>query len=132
MRFISDPGIPYKVSVTAFTSAGKGEDNIHNGIIFTEELPPNRTVFGLHVNWTNPSTVKISWTPLTVHEARGFPTYRINITSEGRAIRLENTIESYLIVGGLDQTQWYSVTVQPFTRFNGEILSGEASEPGMY
>ena len=125
---LTDPGIPYQLSVTAFTSAGQGEHSIHDGIIFTEELPPNRTVSGLHVNWTNPSTVNISWTPLTVHEARGIPTYRVNITSEGITIRSELTNYSHLSVGGLDQTKLYSVSVQPLT--NGGEAPGKTSNFG--
>jgi receptor-type tyrosine-protein phosphatase zeta len=110
-----DPGIPYKISVTAFTSAGQGEENTHDPIIFTVELPPNRTVSGIRVNWTSPTTVNVSWTPLTLFQARGFPIYKVVITSEGRTVKSDNTTDSHLSAEGLDQNTLYSVSVQPLT-----------------
>ena len=122
----TDPGVPYRVSVTAYTSAGPGPENTLNEIIFTEELPPLRTVTNITIKWMNATTVNISWIPLGIHQARGFPSYRVIISSEGTPFKSTTTNDSSVVIGELNSKRLYTVTVQPTT--GGE--PGVQSEPG--
>ena len=73
------------------------------------------------MNWINDnSAVHVSWTPLTLHEARGFPLYVVTYysTSLGRVSRDTNRVtatNSSVVIGGLDPTTSYSFMVDVYT-----------------
>ena len=69
----------------------------------------------------------ITWTPLTLHEARGFPFYIIYIDEEKYA----NTTESSILVTGLDTSKSYTVQVEVRTRFLNPLEMGVFSNEGM-
>ena len=122
----TDPGVPYRVSVTAYTSVGPGPENILNEIIFTRELSPEQTVTNITIKWINTTTVNISWIPLGMHQARGFPSYRVIIISEGTLSAHRTTTDSSVLIGGLDGNSVYTFIIQPLT----EGGPGVWSEPG--
>ena len=111
----TDPGVPYRVSVTAYTSAGPGPENTLNEIIFTKELSPEQTVTNIIIEWINATTVNISWIPLGIHQARGFPSYRVIIFREGTPSTHRTTTDSSVVIGGLDGNRFYTFIVQPLT-----------------
>ena len=122
----TDPGVPYRVSVTAYTSAGPGPESTLNEIIFTKELLPNGTVTNITIEWISATTVNISWIPLGIHQARGFPSYTVIISSEGTPFKNRTTNDSSVVIGDLNSNRVYTVNVQPLT----EGGLGEWSEPG--
>ena len=73
------------------------------------------------------STLIITWTPLTLHEARGFPFYIVYIDEEKYA----NTTESSILVTGLDTSKSYTVQVEVRTRFLNPLEMGVFSNEGM-
>ena len=87
---------------------------------------PTVAVQNVVMNWINDnSAVHVSWTPLTLHEARGFPLYVVTYcpTSLGRVSRDTNrvtTTNSSVVSGGLDPTTPYSFMVDVYTG-NGTI-----------
>ena len=122
----TDPGVPYRVNVTAYTSAGPGPESTLNEIIFTKELPPEQTVTNITIKWINATTVNISWIPLGIHQARGFPSYRVTIFREGTPLKNRTTNDSRVFIGQLNNNRLYRVTVKLITG-GGE---GRQSEPG--
>ena len=74
--FSTAPGVPYEVVVVAFTSAGKGTENDYI-IFFSEELAPTKSPENVVFQQINSTALNITWTPLTLFEARGFPIYRV-------------------------------------------------------
>ena len=63
----------------------------------------------------------VSWTPLTLHLARGFPMYFVTyqISSQvgqvDRAVSTVNTTNSSVLIGDLDPTTEYTFTVDVAT-----------------
>ena len=112
--------------MTAFTSAGRGEETTYSEAIFTEELPPTETVTNITIEWTSATSVNISWAPLTLHQARGFPLYVVNITTKGRVVKNFTTNQTNVKVNELNRNTVYFVTVKPLT--GGGDLEGETSE----
>ena len=57
----------------------------------------------------------VSWTPLTLHQARGFPVYFIAYRPSGQAAGVEstviNTTDSEVVISNLDPTTEYTFTV---------------------
>ena len=60
----------------------------------------------------------ISWTPLTLHDARGFPVYfvtyqpsSVQVGRVTRAINTVNTTDAMVVIDDLDPTTEYSITV---------------------
>ena len=114
-----DPGMPYDVTVAAFTSAGKGAEN-YGYIFFTEERVPVRSPNNVEFERSGTS-VNVSWEPLSLLEARGFPVYTVTLvpfSGNGRVTRKSNdgvirktTNESHIVVGGLDSKVEYDITV---------------------
>ena len=124
------PGMPYEVTVVASTSAGKGAEN-KGYIFFTEEEAPVHTPNNVEFERSGTS-VSVSWEPLTLFEARGFPVYTVTLvpsTSADRVTRQSSngvirvvTNESNIVVGGLDPEVEYDVTVSVGTGA-GEMIT---------
>ena len=105
--------------VVAFTSAGRGVET-YGYVFFSEELTPLKLLENIKFERSGTS-VNISWDPLSLFEARGFPVYKITLlpsSSDNRVTRQSNdgvirvtTNESNVIVGGLDPKVEYDVTV---------------------
>ena len=61
----------------AFTSAGRGEEN-NSQIFFTKELSPIKAPENVKYERSG-RTITISWDPLSLMEAQGFPTYIVTL-----------------------------------------------------
>ena len=118
---ITDAGVPYQVTLVAFTSAGRGIES-YPYIFFTQELAPEK--FPENVKYERSgTTISVSWDPLSLFEARGFPVYTVTLTSfslvGGRTTRQSNdneiilvtTNETNVVIGDLDPDVEYSLTV---------------------
>ena len=98
VNVLTDPGVPYEVVIVAFTSVGKGEENDHE-IFFIEELIPTKVPENVDFKQLNSTALNITWTPLTLFEARGFPRYRavltpVDTTSRRKRQSNSNTIHT--------------------------------------
>ena len=69
---ITDPGTPYQVRVVAFTSVGMGVLGDYV-VFFSEELTPTKPPKNVQANWLNSTATNVTWTPLNLFEAQGFP-----------------------------------------------------------
>ena len=112
--FIIESGVPYQVTVAAFTNAGRGALNDHI-VFFSEELIPE--MFPANINYTrfNMTSINVTWTPLSLFEAQGFPLYQVILsepsTSGGTTSDLITTNNSFAIFSNLSIDQRYSVVV---------------------
>ena len=135
MNVITGAGIPYQVTVVAFTSAGRGvENNPHT--FFTKELIPDKSPENV-IYERNGTTIHVSWDPLSLSEARGFPIYIVTLIPSSlvgsRATRQINddgiitvtTNETDIVIDGLDPDVEYSLTVAVGTS-SGEISTGKS------
>ena len=112
------PGIPYEVVVVAFTSAGKGAENDYI-VFFSEELSPTKSPENIVSKQLNVTALNITWTPLTLFEARGFPEYRVALTTiDGDSRRKRQSVSNFIITAnsfavftGLNENIDYSVVV---------------------
>ena len=74
---ITDAGIPYQVTVVAFTSVGRGIES-YPEIFFTSELSPIRGPENVKYERFG-MTITVSWDPIPLIEVRGFPTYTVTL-----------------------------------------------------
>ena len=119
--------------VVATTTAGKGVDNYWY-TFFSEELIPLKAPENVKLERSGTS-VSVSWEPLNLFEARGFPTYTVTLepsSSDDRVTRQSNngvirvtTNESNIVVGGLDPKVEYDVTVSVQTAA-GKTITGKS------
>ena len=121
--------------VVAFTSAGRGVES-YSQTFFTEELIPNRSPENI-IYERSDTTVSVSWDPLSLIEARGFPIYTVTLIPlsllPNRAIRQANddgiisvtTNETDIVIEGLDPNVEYSLTVAVGTS-SGEITTKQS------
>ena len=64
--------------VVAFTSVGRGAENKPK-YFFSQELTPTKAPENVHYKRLSAVSVNITWTPLTLFEARGFPIYKVSL-----------------------------------------------------
>ena len=131
---ITDPGIPYQVKLVASTNVGRGVES-NPQIFFTKELIPVKPPENITVIYEKGgAAIAVSWEPVSLFEARGFPTYIVTLTSSSlvnsRTIRQSNgdrvtTNETDVIIEDLDPNVEYSLTVAVETSA-GRVISEES------
>ena len=135
MNFCSTaPGVPYEVVVVAFTSVGKGVENDYM-VFFSEELSPTKPPDNVVSMLLNSTSLNITWTPLTLFEARGFSEYRVVLTqldTNSRRKRQSDTdsiitTNSFATFTDLNENAEYSVQVEVRTGGNeSEFVEGNS------
>ena len=118
MCYNTAPGVPYQVVVLAFTSAGKGDENDFE-TFFSQELTPTKIPGDVDYSRLNLTTINITWTLLTLFEARGFPHYGVTLmpissNNQNRSqmdIIFMETNSNYVVFHNLVSTTAYSVVV---------------------
>ena len=80
------------------------------------------------VTRVNDTVIKVTWTALTLNEARGFPSYIVTIMSRHEQVSSQATKSTSVVVGGLIPHTEYSITVQALTA--GGTKEGPPSAPG--
>ena len=79
------------------------------------------------------NSLTISWEPLTLREARGFPVYYIYLNDSSGPVKREiepiaSTTESSVVIDGLDSSQTYMLAIGVAT--DGGNLIGPVSGSG--
>ena len=118
---ITDAGVPYQVTLVAFTSAGRGIES-YPYTFFTQELTPQKSPENVKYERSG-TIISVSWDSLSLYEARGFPVYTVTLTPlslvGGRVTRQSNddgiisvtTNETDVVIEDLDPNVEYSLTV---------------------
>lgn len=100
--------------VVAFTSVGMGVLGDYV-VFFSEELPPTKAPENINARWLSSTMVNITWTPLSLFEARGFPQYRAVLTASSKDKQLDNnaimTNNSFVVFNNLETNTQYAVVV---------------------
>ena len=86
------------------------------------------SVSDITVTRVNDTAVMITWTNLTLNDARGFPSYVVTIINEGQEVANHSTNSTSVMVGGLMLHTEYNITVQALTA--GGTKEGPLSAPG--
>ena len=118
------------MQVTAFSD---GEMGVQNDFLafFSKELSPLKPPDNIKIERLSPTTISITWTPLSLFEAQGFPVYRVTLMStESRSKRQPSsstliTQNSSALFTDLKSNQEYSLTVGVATNTLGIYTSSE-------
>ena len=116
--------------VTAFSD---GEMGVQNDflVFFSKELSPLKPPDNIKIERLNPTTINVTWTPLSLFEAQGFPVYRVTLLpTESRSKRQPSsrtliTQNSSALFTDLKSNQEYSLTVGVATNTLGIYTSSE-------
>ena len=103
----------------AFTNAGRGVESSSH-IFFTNELIPVKPPGNVKYERSG-TTISVSWDPLSLTEARGFPVYTVTLTPlslvGSRATRQSNddgivtTNETDVVIDDIDPNEEYYLTI---------------------
>ena len=85
-------------------------------------------VTDITVTRVNDTAVRVTWTALTLNDARGFPSYVVSVMSRLEQVSSQRTSSTSVVVGELMPHTEYSVTVQALT--SGGTKEGPLSAPG--
>ena len=86
------------------------------------------SVSNVTVTRVNDTAVMVTWMELTLNDARGFPSYVVSVTSEGKEVANHSTHSTSVVVGGLMPHTEYHITVRALTA--GRTKEGPLSAPG--
>ena len=100
----------------------------HTPPVLYHSAAPAVSVSDITVTRVNGTAVNITWTALTLNEARGFPSYVVTATNEGEQVSSQRTTSTSVVVGGLMPHTEYNITVQALTA--GGDKEGPLSAPG--
>ena len=115
----------------AFTSAGRGKENVPY-TFFSYEGSPVKPPENVTFERTDDDTITVTWEPLSLFEARGFPVYTVTLTPVFSRRRRQTSVDGVImiktnqtnaVIKGLDPDVHYALTVTVGTS------SGEAVTP---
>ena len=129
MHFIV-PGVPYQVRVTAFSHEEMGLQNDFV-VFFSKELSPIKTPDDIKFLRLSPTSINVTWIPLSLFEAQGFPIYKVTLTpktTESRSKRQSSssvliTENDFAVFTDLKANQEYSITVGVATNGSSDFKS---------
>ena len=118
------------MQVTAFSD---GEMGVQDDVVefFSKELSPLKPPDDIKIIKLRPTTINVTWTPLSLFEAQGFPVYRVTLVYTGsRSKRQSNsstliTQNNSALFTDLKSNQEYSLTVGVATNALGIYTSSE-------
>ena len=110
----------------------------HNTVFFID-VEPNNPPKNIKVDRIHPTVMVVSWTPLTLSEARGFITSytvfyspQVSRTKQQESHTMRKTINGDVIratIGGLDPNTVYNVQMSANTKVGASPLSEVISAP---
>ena len=115
----------------AFTSVGKGAEN-EPTVFFSEELTPTKPPENVKFKQLSSTSLNITWTPLTLFDARGFPVYRVVLTPvDAKSLKKRQsnpdpiiTTNNFAVVTGLSENTDYSIVVGVSTGQASAFIEG--------
>ena len=117
---------------------GKGEENNPSEPFFSEQLEPKKSVEDVMINQQSETSVNVTWIPLTLREAWGFPVYRVSLTAQSADSRKRRqtlsmeTSNSYIVFTGLDSARGYLVIVGVRSMGGPNTFTDATSVQGVY
>ena len=128
-------GVAYQVVVVAYTSVRRDAEN-DSYVFFSEELSPTKSPDNVDFDPLTVTSVNITWTPLTLIEAQGFPEYRVTVSplndhsgqSQSRSVVIR---ESYSVITNLMSNTYYLAVVGVRTGALASFMNSSAIT-GMY
>ena len=126
------PGVPYQVRVTAFSYEQMGLQSDFL-IFFSKELSPTKTPENIKFVRSSQTSINVTWTPLSLFEAQGFPIYKVTLTPSSTEVRSKRQSSSNVIITqnnfalftNLNSNQEYSLTVGVATNGSDNFTTTE-------
>ena len=102
-------------------------------VFFSKTFDPIKTVDDIEFVRLSPTSINVTWTPLSLFEAQGFPIYNVTLTptsAEGRSKRQSSssvliTENSFAVFTDLQANQEYSFTVGVATEASSDFKSSQ-------
>ena len=129
------PGVPYQVRVIAFSHEEMGVQSDFV-VFFSKELNPVKTPDNIEFTRLSPTSINVTWTPLSLFEAQGFPTYKVTLiptSTEFRSKRQSGssvlvTENNFALFTNLKSGQEYSLTVGVATDESSDFTSSQPTK----
>ena len=133
------PGIPYQVRVTAFSHEEMGVEN-NFVVFFSKELSPAKTPDDIEFTRLSPTSINVTWTPLSLFEAQGFPIYKVTLIPTSTEFRTKRqssssvlvTENNFAVFTNLKSDQEYSLTVGVTTDASSDFTSSQPTKGIQY
>ena len=106
-------------------------------VFFSKELSPVKTPENINYVRLNLTSINVTWTPLSLFEAQGFPIYKITLTpttaTNGRNKRQSSssvliTQNNFAVFTNLNSNQEYSLVVSVATEGSSNYTSSQPTQ----
>ena len=121
--------------VTAFSYEEIGVEG-NFVVFFSKELSPVKTPDDIEFTRLSPTSINVTWSPLSLFEAQGFPIYKVTlipISTEFRSKRQSDssvliTENNFAVFTNLNSDQEYSLTVGVTTDASSDFTTSQPSK----
>ena len=121
--------------VTAFSHEIRGVQNDFI-VFFSKELSPVKTPDDIQFTRLSPTSINVTWTPLSLFEAQGFPTYKVTLIPTSTEVRSKRQSDSSVLITennfalftNLKNNQDYSLTVGVATDASSDFTSSQPTK----
>ena len=105
-------------------------------VFFSKELSPVKTPDDIKFTRLSPTSINVTWSPLSLFEAQGFPIYRVTLiptSTEFRSKRQSGssiliTENHFAVFTNLNSDQEYSLTVGVTTDASSDFTTSQPSK----
>ena len=100
---------------------------------FSKEISPTKTPRDVKFVRLNSTSINVTWTPLSLFEAQGFPIYKVTLTPTSTGVREKRqssssvliTQNSFVVFTNLNSNEEYSLTVGVATEESSNFISSQ-------
>ena len=124
------------MGVTAFSHEEMGLQNDFV-VFFSKEISPTKTPENLKFARLSSTSINVTWSPLSLFEAQGFPIYKITLTltsyADGRNKRQSSssvliTKNNFVVFTNLNSNKEYSLTVGVATEGSSNFTNSQPTK----
>ena len=122
-----------RVTAFSYEEMGLQSDFV---VFFSKEISPTNTPEDIKFVRLSPTSINVTWTPLSLFEAQGFPIYKVTLTPTSTEIRKKRqssssvliTQNNYVVFTNLNSNEEYSLTVGVATEGSSNFTSSQATK----
>ena len=123
------------MKVTAFSHEEMGVEG-NFVAFFSKELSPVKTPDNIEFTRLSPTSINVTWIPLSLFEAQGFPIYKVTLIPTSTELRSKRqsgssvltTENNFAVFTNLKSNQEYSLTVGVTTDASSDFTTGQPTK----
>ena len=100
-------------------------------VFFSKVLSPVKTPADVKFVRLNSTSINVTWTPLSLFEAQGFPIYKVTLTPTSTEVYSSGVLitqNNFAVFTNLNSNEEYSLTVGVATEGSSNFISSQPAQ----